>query len=235
MRSVAHHVGVIEETVVHRGGPAELTELREFFAGIAVLCTGPAVQSKILHLTGQRRWRLEWIHDVHQVEFLAERSHLLRLPSTARFPAKLKLTAFSFFKKTFHPGNVLAGRRETGRTLEDDKGRIKFTRHGKCFVPRPPDCGVETEMATVLPVMVIERRVPVGRTGSAVGDNLPSFHGKSEPSRRSSAPTGGSRQFGQPIETGVNLDAREFPEILGLGKRKAAATGMNRWRLCAHA
>ena len=35
MRSVAHHVGVIEETVVHRGGPAELTELREFFAGIA--------------------------------------------------------------------------------------------------------------------------------------------------------------------------------------------------------
>ena len=112
---------------------------------------------------------------MHQIEFPAKHGNLFRFPSAARFPTKLKLAALGFFKKSFHAGNVLARRRKTGWALEDYERCVKFTRHSKGLIPRPPDRGIETKMATMLPVMIIKRRMPISRAGRPVGDDLPSF------------------------------------------------------------
>lgn len=205
-RRIAHHASVVKETVIDLGCSAELPELGQFGIGILVVRAGPAVQPEILHFTDQCRWRLERIHDMYQVEFPAKRGNLFRFPSAARFPTKLKLATLGFFEKSFHAGNVLARRRKTSRALENHKCRIKLTRHGKSFVPRPADRGVEAEVATMLPVMIVERRVPVSRAGGPVSDNLPSFHRELKPRRRGGAPAGGGWQFGEPVEAGVNLD-----------------------------
>src|SRR5207237_305580 len=61
------------------------------------------------------------------------------------------------------------------------------------------------------------------RTGGAMGDHLPRFHGELKIGRYRRAPPGGGCQFWQAVERGVDFDARECPAILRLRPGKAAA------------
>ena len=181
-------------------------------------------------------WRdLERVTNMDEFEFPAERGDLHRFPRAARFPAEEEFATLGFFEKSFQTGNVFSGRGETGRALEENEKRTEFLRHGKRLIPCPADGGVETKMAAVLPVMIVETGALVGGAGRAMGDDLPGFQGKLEVCRRIGAPAGSGLKFWQLIKTGVNLNAGELPEIFSLRERKAATAGQNRWRFCAHA
>ena len=110
-----------------------------------------------------------------EVEFPAERGDLVRFPRAARFPAEQKLAAFGTLKKAFHTGNVFRGGAEAGWTLEKDAKCAEFFCHSKCFVPRPTDCGIKSEVATLLPVMIVKPGTLVGGATGTMCDDLPSF------------------------------------------------------------
>jgi len=231
---VAHHVGVVEETITRWRLSAEFLELAQFFVGVPVACTGETVQTEVLKLAGGG-WGFQWVNDVDEIEFPAEFGDLFWFPRAARFPTEKKLAAFGALKKLFQAGDVISGRRETCGTLEEDEEGAKFLRDGKGFVPRPANGGVETEMTAVLPVVIVESGAFVGRTGGAMGDDLPRFERKLKIFRRGGAPTGGGLQARQLVESGINFDAGKFLKICGLGDGKTTTAGPDDWRFCSHA
>ena len=149
---------------------------------------GETVQAEVLKLAGGGR-SFQRVNDVNEIEFPAEFGDLLRFPRAARFPTQKKFAAFGAFEKFFQAGDVVSGRRETRRTLEENENGAEFLRDGKSFIPRPANGGVETEVTAVLPVVVVEPCAFVGGTGGAVRDDLPRFECKLKIFRRGGAPT----------------------------------------------
>ena len=135
---------------------------------------GETVQAEVLKLAGGGR-SFQRVNDVNEIEFPAEFGDLVRFPRAARFPTEKKFAAFGAFKKFFQTGDVVGGWRETRRALEEDENGAEFLRDGESFVPRPADGGVETEVAAVLAVVVVEPGPFVGGAGRPVSDDLPGF------------------------------------------------------------
>ena len=66
-----------------------------------------------------------------------------------------------------------------------------------------------------------------GRAGGAMGNDLPGLHGELKIGRRVDTPAGSGLDFGQLIEAGVDLHAREGLEIFLLRRREATATNFH--------
>ena len=196
----------------------------QFAVGKLMAIPADTVQAEVTYFRGGRLRVLERVHNMDEIEFLAQFRDQVRVPLAAQLPTHEKLAAFGLLEEPLQGSDVLFCGPKTGWTLEQHQKRPQRSRNRIRLVPGPAHGGIVTETATIRRVARIEPRPLICRAGGWMRDDLPCFQRELEILRCGCPPTCRRLDFRKLIETGIDLYAGKSLKIPRLREGKSAAT-----------
>src|SRR5579885_2973079 len=220
---VVEHLDVVEEDVRDFAARKHRAQLLKLAVLVLVAPAAATVQAEVA--ASRRRGALgERVNDVPEVKLVAQLSDRLARPPAARLPAEAEAVALRLSEKLSEVSDVLGGRLEPRRALEQNRAGFERRRALARQLPRRGDRLRRAERAGLLLLLFGELPLesPVGRTRRQVRDELPDLERELEAARRFLAPTPERRNLRRLVEGVLDFNRVE-QGVVRLARRAEAA------------